>query len=168
MGPWNFLLDHFSPRDLQIFTWLIVTCIFWYFHSSLRHFPQDVPASQVIVVKNLPTNVGDVRDVSSIPGLGRSSEGGHGNPLQYTCLENPMNRRAWRVTLHRVWKSRIRLKRLSTQRLFSSDINIKIFSVWPLEVSTFYFFYFWPGYIQVLNIIVAYCRYNIVNRLKAF
>ena len=44
------------------------------------------------MVKNQPTNEGDLRDTGLIPGLGRSSEGGHGNPLQYSCLENPVNR----------------------------------------------------------------------------
>ena len=43
------------------------------------------------MVKNLHANAGDVRDVGSIPGLGRSSGGGHGKPLQYSCLENPMD-----------------------------------------------------------------------------
>ena len=42
-----------------------------------------------LVIKNLPANARDVRDVGSIPGLGRSPGGGHGNPLQYSCLENP-------------------------------------------------------------------------------
>ena len=52
-------------------------------------------ASQVvIVVKNLPANAGDRRDMGSTPGLGRSPGGGHGNPLQYHCLENPMDRGA--------------------------------------------------------------------------
>ena len=64
-------------------------------------------ASQVaLVVKNLPANIGDVRDVGSISGLGRSPGGGHGNPLQDSCLENPMHRRACQVTVHRVTKSR--------------------------------------------------------------
>ena len=50
-------------------------------------------ASQVVlVVKNPPANAGDVRDTGSIPGLGRSLEGGNGNPPQYSCLENPMDR----------------------------------------------------------------------------
>ena len=49
-------------------------------------------ASQVVlVVKNLPVNAGDQRDVGSIPGLGRSPGGGHDNPLQYSCLENPLD-----------------------------------------------------------------------------
>ena len=53
-------------------------------------------ASQVmLVVKNLPANAGDIRDAGSIPGLGWSHGGGNGNPLQYSCLENPMDRGAW-------------------------------------------------------------------------
>ena len=58
------------------------------------------------MVKNLPANAGDIKDVGSIPGSGRSPGGGHGNPLQYSGLENPMDRGAWRATVHRVAKSR--------------------------------------------------------------
>ena len=55
-------------------------------------------ASQVeLVLKNLPTNAGDVRDTGLTPGSGRSPGGEHGNPLQYSCLENPMERGAWRL-----------------------------------------------------------------------
>ena len=54
------------------------------------------------MVKNLLANAGDVRDAGPIPGSGRSPGGGHGNPLQYSCLENPMDRGAWRATVHRV------------------------------------------------------------------
>ena len=62
-------------------------------------------ASQVVlVVKKLAANAGGVRDVGSIPGLGRSPGGGHGNPLQYSCLENPMDR-AWWATVHGVAES---------------------------------------------------------------
>ena len=57
------------------------------------------------MVKNLPANAGDVREVSSIPGSGRSLEGGNGNPLQYSCLENSMDRGAWRATIHGVTNS---------------------------------------------------------------
>ena len=57
------------------------------------------------MVKNLPANAGDIRDVGSIPGLGRYPGGGNGNPLQYSCLENPMDRGAWRATVHGVTKS---------------------------------------------------------------
>ena len=64
-------------------------------------------ASQVaLVVKNLPFNAGDIRDVGSIPGPGRSPGGGHGNSLQYSCLENPMDRGAWRAIVHGVANSR--------------------------------------------------------------
>jgi len=71
-------------------------------------------ASQVaLVVKNPPTNTGDAKDKGSIPGEGRSSGGGNGNPLQYSCLENPMDRGAWRATVQWVAKSWTQLKRLS-------------------------------------------------------
>ena len=52
--------------------------------------------------------------MGSVPGSGRSPGGGNGNPLQYSCLENPMDREAWWTTVHRVEKSQIRLKLLST------------------------------------------------------
>ena len=58
------------------------------------------------MVKNPSAHEGDVRDADLIPGSGRSPGGGHGNPLQYSCLENPMDRGAWRATVHRVTKSR--------------------------------------------------------------
>ena len=58
-----------------------------------------------LVVKNPPANTGDVRDASSIPGSGRSPGEGNGNPLQYSCLENPMDKDAWQATVHRVAKS---------------------------------------------------------------
>ena len=62
-----------------------------------------------LAVKNPSANAGDVRDVGLIPGSGRSPGRGHGNPLEYSCLENPMDRGAWRVRLHRVAKSQTRL-----------------------------------------------------------
>ena len=55
----------------------------------------------LLVVKNLPANAGYVGDTVLIPGLGRSPGGGHGNPLQYSCLENPMDRGTWWTTAHR-------------------------------------------------------------------
>ena len=67
-------------------------------------------ASQgALVVKNPPADAGDVRDFGSILGSGRSPEGGRGNPLQYSCLENPMDSGAWRATVHGVAKSQTRL-----------------------------------------------------------
>ena len=62
-----------------------------------------------LVVKNPPVNVGDIRDVGLIPGPGRSPGEGHGNPLQYSCLENPLDRGAWQATVHMVAKSQTRL-----------------------------------------------------------
>ena len=59
----------------------------------------------VLVVKNPLANAGDIRDVGSIPGSGRSPREGRGNPLQYSCLENPMDRGTWWATVHRVANS---------------------------------------------------------------
>ena len=62
-------------------------------------------ASQVgLVVKILPANARDINDAGSFPGSGRSPGGGHGNPLQYSCLENPMERGAWWATIPGVTK----------------------------------------------------------------
>ena len=66
----------------------------------------SIRTSQVaLVVKNLPANAGDIRDAGSIPGLGRSPGEGNGNPLQYSCLENPMDRGAWQGIVPRVSQS---------------------------------------------------------------
>ena len=61
------------------------------------------------MVKSPPANVGDIRDLSSIPGLGKYPGEGHGNTLQYSCLENPMDRGAWWATVHGVAKSWMQL-----------------------------------------------------------
>ena len=65
------------------------------------------------MVKNPPANTGDIRDAGLIPGSGRYPGGGHGNPLQYSCLENPMDRGAWWATV----KCQTRLKQLSMHAL---------------------------------------------------
>ena len=57
------------------------------------------------MVKDLPASAGEIRDIGSIPGLGRSPRGGHGNPHQYSCLENPMDKGTWWATVHRVTQS---------------------------------------------------------------
>ena len=80
------------------------------------------------MVKYPPANAEDSRDESYIPGSGRSPGGGHGSLLQYSCLENPMGRGAWRAALHRVAKSRTQLKRLSTRSYIVS--NTCLFSCW--------------------------------------
>ena len=59
----------------------------------------------VPLVKDPLSNAGDLRDASLIPGFGKSPGGGHGNPPQYSCMENPMDRGAWQATVHRVTKS---------------------------------------------------------------
>ena len=64
----------------------------------------------VLVVKNLPAKAGDIRDAGSIPGSGRAPGKGNGNPFQYACLENPMDRGAWAPTVHGVTKSWTQLK----------------------------------------------------------
>ena len=69
------------------------------------------------MVKNLPANAGDVKDPDLMPGLGRFCGGGHGNPFQYSCLENSNDRGTWGVgegaIVHRVTQSRTQLKQLS-------------------------------------------------------
>ena len=64
----------------------------------------------VLVAKNPPANAKEVRDTRSVPGSGRSPGGGHGSPLQYSYLENPMDRGAWQTTVHEVTKSQIQRK----------------------------------------------------------
>ena len=73
----------------------------FHFHSLLQGFPGGS------VVKNLPASAGDARNVGSIPRLKRSPGRGHGNPLQYCCLENLMDREAWQTRVHGVTKSQI-------------------------------------------------------------
>ena len=81
-----------------------------------RNKHEEVRASQaVLVVKNPPASAGDVRGSGSIPGSGRSPGEGHDNPLQDSCLENPMDRGAWWAMVHEVAKSQARLKQFSTQ-----------------------------------------------------
>ena len=74
--------------------------------SMFLSMPIIIWASQVVlVVKNPPANAGDVREVGLILGSGRSPGGGHGNPLLYSCLENPMDRAAWQAIVHRITES---------------------------------------------------------------
>ena len=79
-----------------------------------RVFKEVIRAPQVaLVVNNLPANAGDIGDAGLISGSGRSPGGGHGNSLQYSCLEKPMDRGAWHIREHSVAKSQTQLKRLS-------------------------------------------------------
>ena len=74
-----------------------------------------------LVVKNTPANAGGIRDEGSVPELGRSPGGGHGNPLQYSCLENPVDRGNWWTTVQRVAQCWTRLKPLSRQHAHSTQ-----------------------------------------------
>ena len=83
-------------------------------------------ASEVaLVVKNLPADAGDTGDVDSTSGLGRSPGRGHGNPLQYSCLENSIDGGAWWATVHGVTKSWTQWKRLSPH-MWENRVSIKI------------------------------------------
>ena len=100
---------------------------------------KGVRASQVVlVVKNLPGNARDIRDVSSIPGLGRSPGEGNGSPLQYSCLEDFMHRGTWQATVCRLAKNRTKLKPLSTRTVACIKCSINLSSRYSLEV--FYIF----------------------------
>ena len=77
---------------------LIQRLLYFYFRIKPVGFPGGM-------VKSLPAHAGGIRDGSFIPGAGRSSGGGHSSPLQYSCMENPTDREAWQVTIHRITKS---------------------------------------------------------------
>ena len=72
---------------------------------QVNPLPSKRTCQVVLLVKNPLATAGGVREPGSIPGLGRSPGRGHSNPLQYSCLENPMERGAWQATVHRVTKS---------------------------------------------------------------
>ena len=75
------------------------------------------------MIKNPPANSEDLRTMGLIPGSGRSPAGGHGKPLQYSCLENPLDREAWRATVHRVAESQTQIKRLSSHALINTALE---------------------------------------------
>ena len=83
------------------------------------------PSQVVQVVKNLPANAGDTRNLGSVPGLGRSPGAGNGNPLQHSCLESSMDRGAWQATVHGVAKSQTGLRDEHTH--VSHEFNPLIF-----------------------------------------
>ena len=77
-----------------------------------------------LLVTNPPFSAGDVEDVALIPGFGRSPGGSHGNPLQKSCLENPMDKGTWQATVHRVAQSLTQLKQLGTAQ-YDTELIIK-------------------------------------------
>ena len=76
------------------------------------------------MVRYPPANAGDIRDTSSIPGLGKAPGGGHGNPLQYSCLENPMDGGIWWATTHGTAKSWTQLSDFTLQREMYNGITL--------------------------------------------
>ena len=105
---WN-LLSHVkcTTRIIRLALFIIIIII----HTSV--YIQGL--SQVaLVVKKLPANAGDIKDMGSFPGSERSPGGGHSNPLQYSCLDHPIGRGGWWAIVHRVSKSQTWLKCLRT------------------------------------------------------
>ena len=106
---------NFSPPPLLSFlsmslfsvSWMVVVTLCLVFLLPFYSAMVCVQASHILGSKEFACTPGDTRDVGSIPGSGRSPGEGNGNPLQYSCLENPMDRRAWRATVHRVTKIQI-------------------------------------------------------------
>ena len=86
---------------------LLLKLLSWYLLKKILH--KKFYLQVALVIKNPPASAGDAREASSIPGAGRSPGEGNGNPRQYSCLENPMDREAWWATVHGVAKSRTRL-----------------------------------------------------------
>ena len=93
------------------------------------------PSLVASLVENLPASAGDARETGSIPGSGRPPGGGHGNPLQYSYLKYPMDRGAWRATVHRIIKSWAQLSSLA-------HCNNYIYKIYKLNIyiCKFYFF----------------------------
>ena len=89
-----------------------------------KHISCSLAYPVVLVVKNPPASAGDVRDTGLIPGSGRFPGGGHGKPLQYSCLGNSMDKGAWQATVHRVTKSQTWLKRLSMHACTRTGITV--------------------------------------------
>ena len=87
----------------------IYVAFLYAWHYSSIHSLISFINQGVLVVKNLRASAGNTGDVGSNLGLGRSPKGGHGNPLQYSCLENLMGRGAWQATVHSITKSQTRL-----------------------------------------------------------
>ena len=91
-----------------------------------RSSPTIRASQEVLVVKNPPTNARYIRDAGSIPGSERSPGRGHGNPVQYSCLENPMDRGAWWTTVHKILKSQTLLSdRAHTHNIYNSETSLR-------------------------------------------
>ena len=114
--PWPIPAGHSPSLAGRVLVFLLL--ISWKLHVNLsrpykvfsdpRLPAQQTPENRLQVM--VPVLAGEVRDLELIPGLGKSPGGGRGNPLWYSCLENPMDRGAWRTAVHRVAESRTRLR----------------------------------------------------------
>ena len=107
-------------------------CLHFFKDKQLRTALTDfrtLPRKVVLVVKNVPVNEGDVRDTGSIPGLGRSPGKGNGNPVQYSCLENSMDRGAWQATVHGAAKSGTWLSDWTHTRTWVNNESLQFSSV---------------------------------------
>ena len=126
--PWGSSTHSACPNNNTYHSWTICcspSSLLSFSHPLPHLFSQELcalgvgwPPSQVaLVVKNPRANAGDIRVEDLIPGSGRSTGERHGKQLQYSCLENPMDKGAWRATIHRISKSQKQLKRLSMRNL---------------------------------------------------
>ena len=117
-GPWNSPGQNTGVGSLSLFQWIFPTqglnpgllhCRRILYQLSHKGSPFQgllwVKIQGALVVKHPPASAGDMRDMGSIPGSGRSPGGGNGNPLQYSCLGNPIDRGAWQALIHRMTKS---------------------------------------------------------------
>ena len=116
-GTWADVLSRFHLGHVWVLGCSVVSA------SFQPHVLQPRASHMVLVENNPPANAEDIKDTSLIPEWGRSPGGGHGNPLKYSCLENPMDSGAWQATVQRVPKSRTRLsdKHFHFQSVYNSS-----------------------------------------------
>ena len=133
---------HFRQRDLLEVKYsgrvpVFVLLQFNLFFYNLKKKKSTIIVTCFPVVKNLPANAGDARDTGSIPGSGRSPGGGNGNPIQYSCLENSMDRGAWQATVHGVAKSRTWLSAHTTNSFVTDIKSLNVFSHFQVHLGHF-------------------------------
>ena len=123
-------LHHWATGEahVSVYTRILHLCVCFCTRVIVyRHTIFICIAQVALTVKNPPANAGDLRDASSIPGLGRSSGEGNGNPLQYPCLENSMDRGAWWTTVHGFAKNWTRFKWFSTHMYIYIYMNVCVY-----------------------------------------